>query len=98
MLETIQKLAAFSDGARGNPAGVWIGPLLPSTGEMQRIAAEVGYSETAFASPIEQVGGCAISRPRWRCHFWSCDHCPWSRTGPVRGANQVFPAIKRRSN
>ena len=55
MLETIQKLAAFSDGARGgNPAGVWIGPQLPSTGEMQRIAAEVGYSETAFASPMEQ--------------------------------------------
>lgn len=55
MLETVQKLAAFSDGARGgNPAGVWIGPHLPPTDEMQRIAAEVGYSETAFASPIEK--------------------------------------------
>ena len=54
MLDTVQKLAAFSDGAwGGNPAGVWIGPHLPPTDEMQRIAAEVGYSETAFASPIE---------------------------------------------
>ena len=53
MLDTVQKLAAFSDGAwGGNPAGVWIGPHLPPTDEMQRIAAEVGYSETAFASPI----------------------------------------------
>ena len=55
MLYTVQKLAAFSDGAwGGNPAGVWIGPNLRPTDEMQRIAAEVGYSETAFASPIEQ--------------------------------------------
>ena len=53
MLDTVQKLAAFSDSAwGGNPAGVWIGPHLPPTDEMQRIAAEVGYSETAFASPI----------------------------------------------
>jgi len=32
----------------GNPAGVWIGELLPDGDEMQRIAAVVGFSETAF--------------------------------------------------
>ena len=35
----------------GNPAGVWIGEALPADDEMQRIAAEVGYSETAFLAP-----------------------------------------------
>ena len=46
------RLAAFAlDPAGGNPAGVWIGPELPPPAEMQRIAVEVGYSETAFLAP-----------------------------------------------
>lgn len=46
------RLAAFSsDPEGGNPAGVWIGESLPSEAEMQRIAADVGYSETAFVAP-----------------------------------------------
>jgi PhzF family phenazine biosynthesis protein len=46
------RLAAFStDPEAGNPAGVWIGETPPSDEQMQRIAAEVGYSETAFVSP-----------------------------------------------
>jgi PhzF family phenazine biosynthesis protein len=49
---TIERVAAFSDGETGgNPAGVVIADALPSESEMQRIAAEVGYSETAFAAP-----------------------------------------------
>jgi len=49
---TLRRLTAFSDDASGgNPAGVWIGDLLPDVAEMQRIAAEVGYSETAFIAP-----------------------------------------------
>lgn len=50
--EQLHRYAAFStrpDG--GNPAGVWIGERLPSRETMQRIAAEVGYSETAFVAP-----------------------------------------------
>jgi PhzF family phenazine biosynthesis protein len=48
----VLKIAAFSDGgAGGNPAGVVIGDVLPDAPEMQRIAAEVGFSETAFAAP-----------------------------------------------
>lgn len=35
----------------GNPAGVWVGDDLPGAAAMQRIAAEVGYSETAFVAP-----------------------------------------------
>lgn len=51
---TLYRLAAFAEGERGgNPAGVWVGEQLPDAGEMQRIAAEVGYSETAFVAPTE---------------------------------------------
>lgn len=47
----IQRIAAFSHGTEGgNPAGVVIADALPDTQDMQRIAAEVGYSETAFAT------------------------------------------------
>ncbi|MEM6784469.1 MAG: PhzF family phenazine biosynthesis protein [Bacteroidota bacterium] len=51
-LSSVHRYAAFTtkpDG--GNPAGVWIGDILPSAEEMQRIAQEVGYSETAFVAP-----------------------------------------------
>ena len=49
----VQRIAAFSDGAQGgNPAGVWIGDALPPDAAMQRIAHEIGYSETAFAAPL----------------------------------------------
>ena len=43
------RLAAFTtQPTGGNPAGVWIGEAFPHDAEMQRIAADVGYSETAF--------------------------------------------------
>ncbi|MFT5259148.1 MAG: PhzF family phenazine biosynthesis protein [Cryomorphaceae bacterium] len=49
---TLNRLAAFTHTPEGgNPAGVWIGDTLPESDEMQRIAAEVGYSETAFIAP-----------------------------------------------
>jgi PhzF family phenazine biosynthesis protein len=49
----VQRLAAFSAGNEGgNGAGVWIGAELPDATTMQAIAAEVGYSETAFAAPL----------------------------------------------
>jgi PhzF family phenazine biosynthesis protein len=49
---TLYRLSAFTttpDG--GNPAGVWVGDTLPDPDIMQRIAAEVGFSETAFVAP-----------------------------------------------
>ena len=49
----LQRIAAFSDDTcGGNPAGVQICESLPSATDMQQTAATVGYSETAFASPI----------------------------------------------
>ena len=60
----LQKIAAFSDGTQGgNPAGVWIGDALPSPADMQRIAAEVGFSETAFAAPRGDG--------RWRVRYFA---------------------------
>ncbi|OOG42265.1 PhzF family phenazine biosynthesis protein [Polaromonas sp. A23] len=47
---SVLKIAAFSDGnAGGNPAGVMIANKFPDDSEMQRIAAELGFSETVFA-------------------------------------------------
>ena len=59
----VLRIAAFSQGERGgNPAGVAIGETLPEASEMQRIAAEVGFSETAFA---------AKSGEGWRVRYFS---------------------------
>ncbi|MEM9449145.1 MAG: PhzF family phenazine biosynthesis isomerase [Cyanobacteria bacterium P01_E01_bin.6] len=52
MSETLDRLAAFTTDSRGgNPAGVWIGDSLPTPDMMQEIAADVGFSETAFVAP-----------------------------------------------
>src|SRR5258708_13336410 len=60
---TVLRIGAFSDGHKGgNPAGVWIGDELPSASKMQAIAADVGFSETAFAAP---EGGA------WRVRYFS---------------------------
>ncbi len=57
------RIAAFSDGEQGgNPAGVWLGEALPDAAQMQRIAAEVGFSETAFAAPAADG---------WRVRYFS---------------------------
>lgn len=54
MPETLHRYTAFTTTPNGgNPAGVWIGDALPPVAEMQRIAAEVGYSETAFLAPAQ---------------------------------------------
>ncbi len=60
---TIQKIAAFSDGdSGGNPAGVVMANAFPADAKMQNIAAEVGFSETAFAVPIDTG---------WRVRYFS---------------------------
>lgn len=59
----VLKIAAFSDGdAGGNPAGVVLADVFPGDAEMQRIAAEVGFSETVFAVPAAHG---------WRVRYFS---------------------------
>ncbi|MCF6275737.1 MAG: PhzF family phenazine biosynthesis protein [Robiginitomaculum sp.] len=63
----ILKIAAFSDGdTGGNPAGVVIGDTLPSVDIMRQTAAEVGFSETAFAAPVEPG-----NQDAWRVRYFS---------------------------
>ncbi|NJK30364.1 MAG: PhzF family phenazine biosynthesis protein [Acaryochloris sp. RU_4_1] len=48
----VHRLSAFTTTPTGgNPAGVWIAETLPDSATMQRIAAEIGFSETAFVAP-----------------------------------------------
>jgi PhzF family phenazine biosynthesis protein len=57
------KVSAFSDGdIGGNPAGVAICDAFPEDAQMQRTAAEVGFSETAFA---------VASAGTWRVRYFS---------------------------
>lgn len=59
----VQRIAAFADGWHsGNPAGVVLCEVLPDDAVMQAVAAEVGYSETAFAAP-EDYG--------WRVRYFA---------------------------
>lgn len=60
----IQRIAAFSDGQQGgNPAGVLISDAHPTVEDMRTIAAGVGFSETAFATPNGSGG--------WRVRYFS---------------------------
>ena len=61
----IVKIAAFSDGqSGGNPAGVVLNKVMPTTADMQKIAAQVGFSETAFA----EIQG---DEKNWRVRYFS---------------------------
>ena len=62
---TVQRISAFSDaGQGGNPAGIVLSEQFPSETKMRRIAAEVGYSETAFAVPNG-------APDQWRVRYFS---------------------------
>ena len=83
----LRRLAAFTlDAAGGNPAGVWIGRELPDPVEMQRIAAEVGDSETAFLAPD------GTGRPgAYRVRYFSHEHGEkiFGRTRGAIGSNRA---------
>lgn len=62
----IQRVAAFSQGGKGgNPAGVVLLSEPAQVADMARVAAEVGYSETAFAVPQDNTG------MNWRVRYFS---------------------------
>jgi len=61
-----QRIAAFStNGEGGNPAGVVLLDKAATEPNMQRVAAEVGYSETVFAVPVEG------KERSWRVRYFS---------------------------
>ncbi len=87
----VLRVAAFSHAARGgNPAGVAITQSLPPPERMQRIASEVGYSETAFAAP---------SGDGWRVRYFApeaevpfCGHATIALGAALalRDGNRIF--------
>jgi len=51
-LGRVQHVAAFSDGdVGGNGAGVYLSDEMPAEDDMGALAADLGYSETAFVVP-----------------------------------------------
>lgn len=65
-MNTLHRIAAFSNnGLGGNPAGVMLTEHALSEVEMSNIAAEVGYSETAFAYPLNS------NKQSWRVRYFS---------------------------
>ncbi|MEQ5807358.1 PhzF family phenazine biosynthesis protein [Alteromonas sp. NFXS44] len=59
----IERISAFSNGSSGgNPAGVVLCETMPNPDVMQNLAAQIGYSETAFATP---------SNKGWRVRYFS---------------------------
>jgi len=62
----VHRIAAFSQGSKGgNPAGVVLLQEARSAAEMAKVAAEVGYSETAFAVARDCDG------KLWRVRYFS---------------------------
>lgn len=67
----ILRLAAFTtDPGGGNPAGVVIASVALSDVEMQRIATDIGYSETGFFTPPAE-GGSSLDGRRFRVRYFS---------------------------
>lgn len=56
-IPTARRYVAFThDPGGGNPAGVVVSDTLPDEAVMQSVAADVGYSETAFVAPRGDPG------------------------------------------
>ncbi|MEM1252613.1 MAG: PhzF family phenazine biosynthesis protein [Cyanobacteria bacterium P01_H01_bin.21] len=90
----VQKIAAFSDGSTGgNPAGVVISEQHPSDAEMKRIAADVGFSETAFAAPVNDAFRVRYFSPESEVSF--CGHATIALGAALamKHGDGVFPLI-----
>ena len=88
----VQHIAAFADGSQGgNPAGVILCDVLPDAAVMQAVAAEVGYSETAFAAPEDGEWRVRYFAPEVEVDF--CGHATIALGAALASAHGdgVFP-------
>ena len=95
----ILRIASFSQGETGgNPAGVLITEILPDSAEMQQIAADVGFSETAFACRDGEA---------WRVRYFSpesevpfCGHATIALGAALalREGDGIFPLVLNHAN
>lgn len=78
-------ISAFSISPEkgGNAAGVVICDALPAESEMQRIAFEVGYSETVFATRQGETWRTRYLRRLERCHFADMQRLPLVPPWPI---------------
>jgi len=83
---SIQRIASFClNGTGGNPAGVLITAELPTPADMQRIAAEVNYSETVFAAPQDDGFRVRYFAPQAEVPF--CGHATIALGAALGAAN-----------
>ncbi|TLM98720.1 PhzF family phenazine biosynthesis protein, partial [bacterium] len=69
----ILRIAAFSQNDKGgNPAGVVLCDEMPDEKEMLAIAKQVGYSETAFLTPVNDGWRIRYFAPEMEVPF--CGH------------------------
>ncbi|WP_250984047.1 PhzF family phenazine biosynthesis isomerase [Rhizobium sp. CG4] len=92
----VKRISAFTNnGLGGNPAGVLLTQEPMSAEQMQAIAAEVGYSETVFASPNPDGS--------WRVRYFApetevpfCGHATIA-LGAVLGEYTWIPPLRPQS-
>ena len=95
----IIRMAAFSDGdAGGNPAGIHIAERHPPAAQMQAIAADVGYSETAFAEPTADGWHVRYFSPEAEVPF--CGHATSALGGALamEYGSGVYPLTLKEAN
>ena len=86
------------DTTGGNPAGVVIADALPAPAEMQRIAAEVGFSETAFATPAGNGWRVRYFSPKTEVPF--CGHATIALGAALalQEGDGIFPLALNQAN
>ena len=88
----VERIAAFSEGnSGGNPAGVVICDSMPTADIMQKIASDVGYSETVFAAKEGEFWRVRFFSPAFEVDF--CGHATIALGAilATRFGNAVFP-------
>jgi predicted PhzF superfamily epimerase YddE/YHI9 len=80
--------AFTSQAFRGNPAGVVFVEKFPGDEWMQSVAAELGFAETAFVTPVSQ----GVRGLRWFTPAYEVDLCGHATlaTAHVLGGDNVF--------
>src|SRR5262245_2739263 len=73
-MEILHYTAFSADPAGGNPAGVVLDATGADEATMQRVAAELGYSETAFLTPRDRDGQFDVRYFSQRAEVPFCGH------------------------
>ena len=88
----IQRFASFTyEGGGGNPAGVAICAALPDADSMQKIAADIGFSETVFAAPSETGYRVRYFAPAKEIPF--CGHATIALGAALADRGEVGPIV-----